>query len=241
MSSTKSTCRRSRDGQGNPVCISRPCSKCKEWRCKTHCKCGRQGTACGRHAPRRTRAMEQAPTLAPVLSAVLPVPRMPKLAVETFAGQPWHSRAVHDITQASSSVLVASYMYDHPMVHKALLRQLGAIAGFKCGVFVDKQQYQQSGSQRMGQMLRALRNAGADVFLCVGSNHQEKFGQPGHIGSMHMKALLVDNTVVYHGSANFTWSSEKNFELVMRMVGPPVAGIVRAFQALQDCSLTLKL
>ena len=90
-------------------------------------------------------------------------------------------------------------------------------------------------------MLRALSTAGAEVYLCVGSSNQEKFGQTRHTGSMHMKALLIDNLVVYTGSAHITWSSEKNFELVQRMVGPPVHEISEALLVLKTCPLTVKL
>ena len=227
-----------------------------------HCKCGRQGTASGRHAPRSFNTMEHAPTWTPVAQHAqvaldaqvaqdaqiaqvarvqLPVAMPPKLTVETFAGKPWHNRALQDINQASSSVTVASYIYDHPQLHKAIMRQLNGKPGFKCDVYVDKSQFELGGAKRMGQMLRGLANAGADVYLCVGSSNQAKFGQPGHNGSMHMKAILIDHQIAYHGSANFTWSSEKNFELVMRMMGPPVQDIAEAVEALKACPLTVKL
>ena len=45
-------CTLSRKFPGQPVVCPNRCRVCFEFRCKTHCKCGRDGTALGRNAPR---------------------------------------------------------------------------------------------------------------------------------------------------------------------------------------------
>ena len=44
---------------GCAVVCSRKCTKCGEYRCRKHCRCGRQGTAVGRCAPRSLPAQTQ--------------------------------------------------------------------------------------------------------------------------------------------------------------------------------------
>ena len=52
----------------------------------------------------------------------------------------------------------------------------------------------------------------------------------GRDGRLHMKALIIDSRLVYHGSANFTSKSRTNKELMQRLQGPPVQVVVEAVQ-----------
>ena len=45
-------------------------------------------------------------------------------------------------------------------------------------------------------------------------------------GAVHKQALVVDRRYLYSGGANFTNKSVRSGELVYRMVGLPVAGVL---------------
>ena len=49
-------CTCSRKYPGYAVLVGNACKKCGEYRCKTHCACGRSKTALGRNAPRTLTA-----------------------------------------------------------------------------------------------------------------------------------------------------------------------------------------
>lgn len=52
-------CKLSRTRAGLPVVCSKKCLKCGEYRCRSHCRCAREGTAVGRCAPRSLAAQTQ--------------------------------------------------------------------------------------------------------------------------------------------------------------------------------------
>lgn len=99
-------CDLARDGSGNPIVLSKKCDKCGEWRCKTHCRCGRTGTAKGRNAARpgkrpKARARPQAAAAAAPAPGPAPQARAkaaaaaapPPLSVEVLEGS--RSRLQH--------------------------------------------------------------------------------------------------------------------------------------------------
>ena len=45
-------CTLARNGSKAPIVVTRACRRCREWRCRTHCRCGRQGHLQGRQAAR---------------------------------------------------------------------------------------------------------------------------------------------------------------------------------------------
>ena len=45
-------CRCSRNGLGDKIRLNAPRQRCKEWRRRAHCKCGRRGIATGLNAPK---------------------------------------------------------------------------------------------------------------------------------------------------------------------------------------------
>ena len=55
-----------------------------------------------------------------------------------------------------------------------------------------------------------------------------------------MKVLAIDQKVVYTGSANFTNKSHRNTELHLRIMGPPVAPIVRMAESARSIGRLLK-
>ena len=69
--------------------------------------------------------------------------------------------------------------------------------------------------------MEALKDAGGHVFLGKGD---------GPDGRLHMKVMIIDSRIVYWGSANFTFKSRTNKELMQRLQGPPVQVVVEAVQ-----------
>ena len=68
--------------------------------------------------------------------------------------------------------------------------------------------------------LLELQKLGGEVYLCSGD---------GRFGSLHAKALVMDSRIAYSGSANYTFKSQSNIEVVVRLVGPQVRVIEQLF------------
>ena len=69
-----------RDGSGDPIIVTKGCSTCGEWRCKTHCRCGRLKQATGRKAarpgsPTPAAKAQAAPKAAPKAAAAKAAPK----------------------------------------------------------------------------------------------------------------------------------------------------------------------
>ena len=251
-------CKRSRDGQHKPIVLNKACPRCNEWRCKAHCKCGRNGEAKGRHAPRGSKplASSNAPQSMPTCSVhrhnsavqlplANPQPTEPpiqhaQLVVDTLVGKHWISKVVEDIGK-SSTVTIASYSFDHPVVHRALMDRLKGHDKFTCEILVDKEQYETGGSSYMAPRLRSLQKAGALIFLCHGPARTKRGRKASTHGSMHLKLMLVDGEIAYHGSANYTLAAERNWDCVVRLVGHPVIDMLGMLVALKTDPLTERL
>ena len=119
--------------------------------------------------------------------------------------------------RGAGEVMVATYMYDHPELHKALIRRLGQRSTFSLIVMVDKEAFGGQTPYFQRSRLAALRENGATVYLCRGERGQ---------GSYHRKALVIDRRYSYSGGANYTRKSTDNKELVYRIAGPPVDATV---------------
>ena len=106
------------------------CKKCQEKRCRIHCRCARLGRLHGRARGRakglaKARLARPPPAVAPVrpVLPVLPVlPARPLQTCEICSRAEWWSQMVADV-QKATSVVVASLSYDHPKLHKSLLRR----------------------------------------------------------------------------------------------------------------------
>lgn len=73
-----------------------------------------------------------------------------------------------------------------------------------------------------------LKDAKARVFVASG----QASGWRRHLGSCHVKCMLIDRRTVFTGSANWTNASVFNLELSFRSVGPPVAEVCQVFAGL---------
>lgn len=146
---TGADCELKKDGSGEKCTLNSACDKCREWRCKTHCRCGRQGTATGRSAARsrsrpqaKAKAKPQArPAQPQEVVALRPRGRPASLATDVFDDGSWRARLLEDISGASS-VLVASYTYDDPDFQAAFLKRLRGRAGFSLELMVDLQTFE---------------------------------------------------------------------------------------------------
>ena len=197
------------------------CPDCGDHRrCKDHCLCKGTENAEGRKAPRPTRGVE--PATPPEQPAAMAAPVMPaavgrpaSLSVEVFTDSSWIGRAIEDM-RGAKHVLLASYVYNHNQVQELLCRRLQDRSKFECVVAVDKSAYHGSVAPGEKIKLKDLKTLGAAIHLCDGVRGN---------GSFHWKCLILDSRAVYTGSANVTQGCLNNWELVMRLTGPPLGPI----------------
>ena len=202
-----------------------PCSRCGEQRCRTHCKCGREGAVTGRHAGRgRARSEGAAPRVIAAVqqpSVPRPVGAPSQLAVHVLSTADWYRQMLEGMHMARE-VIVASYMFDHGAVHAELLKRLQGRGAFELQVLVDREAFLERTARRQRPRLELLRRAAGDVYLCRGTPP---------LGRFHMKAVIIDRRTVFTGSANITEKSQENTELTLRMTGPPAMDILRDVEA----------
>ena len=230
-------CRMSRDGKGHAIRLNKACRVCGEWRCRTHCKCGREGTAHGWQAPRgrvpeaeqprpkakaRPRSTESRPIppSEPVYS-VVPAGRPAQLDTEVYADAAWWPVLLAEVAEASH-VLISVYLYDANDLHSILVRRLRGRSPFALQMLVDKEGYDERTAPRQQPKLLELQTVGAEIFLARGC---------GRLGRLHSKAVVVNHRVAFVGSANLTEKSKQNHELVCKLRGPPVRKVLDAISA----------
>ena len=213
-------CTLSRARRGQAISIRGPCQQCGERRCRTHCKCGRDGSATGWAAGRPATALPQprAPSAAaPVeVEVVAPRGRPAALALEVLTATAWWAALLGAVSGADE-VLVATFLFDHSGLTDLLLRRLRSRSPCVVTILVDREGMAERTCRHQRPRLRELRAAGADVYLCRG---------PGRFGRLHLKALCVDRRTAFTGSANLTEKSLQNEEMHLKMVGPPVPSIL---------------
>ena len=178
-------------------------------------KCHREGTrgcAPGQASQGRRRVAPQIPAPSAV-SATAPVGRPSPLAVEALDVADWWQCILDELREATR-VFVATYVIDHAGLCAMLERRLSGRSEFHLEVLIDKESLESRTSVHQRPRLDALRQAGAEVYLCR-----------GHVprGSLHMKMLVLDRRVAFVGSANLTQKSLSNGELTLRVRGPVVS------------------
>ena len=221
-------CTLSRARRGGAISIRGPCQRCGERRCRTHCRCGRTGSATGwaagrpapkvaaaRPAPAATVATSSPAALAET-QVVAPRGRPAALGLEVLTTTAWWAVLLQAVSGASE-VLAASFLFDHSGLTDTLLRRLRGRVPFSVTLLVDAEGLRQRTSRHEQPRLRALRDAGAQVYLCSGQ---------GRNGRLHLKALCVDRRTVFTGSANLTDKSLENEELHLKLVGEPVLSVL---------------
>ena len=211
--STGAKCKLSRASRNAPIQMSKKCSKCKEWRCRAHCRCARQGQAHGRGASRG--ALGGAGSSSNGGQAARAPAVVNSTRVEVLEGI---DAAVGELSTARS-VVIATYVYDDAKLHKELLRKL-ASGAFSLELLVDAQQFSSTSSRAMKSSVQQLQRSGATVRLCRG-RRRGRFH-----GSFHHKVMIIDERIAFVGSANYTSASRTNLETVLRLAGPCVQGIL---------------
>ena len=206
-----------------------PCTHCGQQRCRTHCRCARDGTASGLAMGRPSAAalakatakaqpkQAAAPRPAPAPLAVAPVGRASPLQVEVMDPEAWWTSLLQTV-RGSTSIIVATYTYDHPDLTRTLLGRLADASNFDLLLLVDKEMFEARTTYHEHARLDSLRRGGATVELCRGH---------GPRGSFHKKILIADRRTAYLGSANFTKKSEDNDEDRIFLRGPPVQDLLR--------------
>ena len=136
---------------------------------------------------------------------------------------------------------MSAFSYDEPKVQELFLKRLRDRSVFSLEMFVDAQHFRSRVTRHMRPCLTALVAAGATVKLASGHSHASIFGAAGSglVGQLHAKAVVLDRSVAYVGSANFTRNSLGNRELVWRMRGPQVMEVLEMIIALRAVSSSL--
>ena len=147
----------------------------------------------------------------PEVQVVAPRGRPAALGVEVLTTTAWWA-ALLGAVSAASEVLAGSFLFDHGGLTDTLLRRLRGRPPFSVTLLVDAEGLQQGTSRHQRSRLRALRDAGAAVYLCRGQ---------GRRGRLHLKALVADRRKIDMGSSNLTDESAENEELHLQSVGEP--------------------
>lgn len=246
---TQILCTLARKGDGSPSYRSKPCWKCKEWRCITHCKCGREGTARGRHAARlspvqvavpKAKAVAKAqaapkaqPKAAPhpkakaapqpVLQPAVVQPAVPEPVVH--ADDAWFNSFLSKLP-TTQEVHASAMMTDDPAFCTGLAAELRKNRGFKVTLVVDRQHYNNATSRFQAPRLQELKKLGALVFLGTGHRGTHLYGDNAYTGLMHRRAVVLDWITCFVGGANITRSSRKSREIMMEISGNAVLKVL---------------
>ena len=169
----------SRSTKGAPMQTRGRCGKCGEPRCRTHCKCGRRGTAQGRSAPRPPRNASASTGASasntpirprvtlPEVAAVGAVVRRPApVSVEVFTESALWIDAIIKEMGAASAMCVASYIADDERFCNAVLTRLQGRRPYTCQVVVDDATFRAGASRHQRARRRQLHlKKGASVQL----------------------------------------------------------------------------
>ena len=244
--------------------MNKACPRCREWRCRKHCRCGRNTTVGGRAAARGVRgdeaeAVPQAQAKAkavprakakaelrasarPEAVSLVPVSRPPGrpsgLSLDVFTDSSWMDAFLEELKQASS-VQLASFIFDDPDCSAGLARRLKSASTFSCDMVVDRSHFEGRTSVYQRPRLLELKKLGANVTLADGFDTSNLYGPRGKKGIMHLKAVVLDGRVAFSGGCNMTRSSRGNRELTFRVTGPAVTPILQAISAAMRSGATL--
>ena len=140
-----------------------------------------------------------------------------------FTDASWHAELLQEV-RGASEVLACTMAYDDPSLQQVFLSRLRNRNAFELDLLVDNQYASEGTSRHMRPRLAELARAGAHVWLASGHDHTQIFGTGGRgmRGALHAKAVVLDRSVMYMGSANLTRNSLTNRELVIRTRGPQV-------------------
>ena len=228
-----------RNSKGGPIKVNKKCKYCHELRCAAHCSCARPGSAThgmrrGREAA-RTRSSSERQIEVRVQAGVdatsaaappAPVGRPAAEKTERMDPDTWWSEILGKVRTATD-VQIATYCFDDLALFKVLLQRLQDNSRFSLKLQVDREMFEKgTPNQQHSRVSRLQKQPGCSVWLCKG---------PGHLGSYHVKELIVDRRYLFNGTANFTSKSHNNTERLYKMTGCVVE------QSLQDMAAERQL
>jgi hypothetical protein len=129
----------------------------------------------------------------------------------------WYRQLRGEIA-GSSSVELATYVYDDTGVQGALLKRLAGPAAFTVTMHIDAEMFEGGVPKLQKSRLKALHTAGARIWICRGVLPR---------GSFHGRAVVIGSDVLYTGSANLTQKSHSNEEFCYRMCGSVAQRMLR--------------
>ena len=169
-----------RGKHGGPIKMNSPCSRCKEWRCKAHCRCQREKNAGaeGRHAPRdrqppqakakvQPKAQVKAKAAAAPRLAAAPQARPVASTTEILPHAAWKDKLAQEV-KVAEKVQMAVMIFDDPVLFQALKTRLMTHSGFSCSLVVDRKHYLEGTSNYQAGRLRELQSLGAVVKVAAG-------------------------------------------------------------------------
>ena len=112
--------------------------------------------------------------------AARPVGAPAALGFQVLSVSLWWASLLKEVKKASSEILVASYIFDHPALTRALVQKLSGRDAFAVVVLVDKEQFDTRACYHQRPRLAELHAAGAAVYLCRGNPP---------LGSFHTKTV----------------------------------------------------
>jgi len=165
------------------------------------------------------------------------VGRPPALEAQLFTTNAWHTQLLQDL-RGAGEVLMSAFSHGEPTLQELFLRRLRDRSTFTLEMIVDAEHCRSRVTRFMRPRLAALVAAGATVKMASGHSHASIFGAAGSglVGQLHAKAVVLDRSVAYVGSANFTRNSLSNRELVWRVRSPPVMEVLEMIIALRAVS-----
>ena len=223
--STRIVCLGPRCGPGECKKTARSyCPDCGDYRrCKEHCLCKGTKNAQGQKAPRSREnsaaSSGASPAAAETGNAVAvmapAVGRPAPLSCDVFTDSSWIDKCVSEI-QKSKRILLASYVFNNTIVHNKLISRLQDRTSFEAVIAVDQAAYHGNICPGEKTRLSELKAAGATIHLVPGIRGN---------GIFHWKCLVLDSRIVYTGSANYTNGCLHSWEMVLRLMGPPLIPI----------------
>lgn len=136
--------------------------------------------------------------------------------VQFLQASNWVASVLQDLAMASR-LQICSMLYDHPEIHRAIMGRLGRQhvkgRGLAARIIVDASHHARRTCQYQQARLEMLVKSKAEVLLGDGERQD---------GILHTKIVILDERIVYLGSANVTFGSTNNREGLVRLVGGTV-------------------
>jgi len=123
------------------------------------------------------------------------------------------------ISNAQESIYVMIFNFTHKQIAKAL--KDAAKRGVKVNIITDKKQ----SNNQFSQIAYLNKYNNISIYTLEG-----KKSKKGHSGSMHLKTIIIDDTLTFTGSANFSQSAFTiHYENIILFNDPKTAQIYKDY------------